>query len=123
MHSKVCATPGACTLPVNMSLVIWISESLRQWHEQSETKLVSKKSLKKNLEKGKSLGKRLSGTALLLPQGGWVKWDLVSLLHLQFLHMNEKTGERKLLRMWDAETELFLNRMLLKPSRRHVLVL
>lgn len=35
----------------------------------------------------------------------------------------KKTGERKLLRMRDAETELFLNRMLLKPSRRHVLVL
>lgn len=49
--------------------------------------------------------------------------DLVSLLHLQLLRMNEKTGERKLQRMWDAETELFLNRMLLKPSRRHVLVL
>lgn len=49
--------------------------------------------------------------------------DLVSLFHLQLLHMSEKTGERKLQRMQDKETELFLNRMLLKPSRRHVLVL
>lgn len=52
-----------------------------------------------------------------------VSWDPVSLFHLQLLRMSEKTGERKLQRMWDTETELFLNRMLLKPSRRHVLVL
>jgi len=56
------------------------------------------------------------------PQGR-VSWDPVSLFHLQLLRMSEKTGERKLQRMWDTETELFLNRMLLKPSRRHVLVL
>lgn len=56
------------------------------------------------------------------PQGH-VSWDPVSLFHLQLLRMSEKTGERKLQRMWDTETELFLNRMLLKPSRRHVLVL
>lgn len=77
------------------------SGDLRQRHEQRETKLVSKNPSKNNKKKkktgqGRSLGKRRSGTALVLPQGGRVKWDLVSLFHLQFLHRNEKNRRKKI---------------------------